>query len=139
MEKFTAGTRLQPVDFDPFSGPAIARTVPSTEPQREVFVAAQMGPEASCAYNESVSLQLAGPLDRTAMERTIRLLVQRHDGLRSVMSADGMRVIVQEQMDVPFRFTDMSSSLKEERERRLAEIAHADMGAPFDLIQGPLL
>jgi hypothetical protein len=118
MEKFTAGTRLQPVDFDPFTGPVIVRTVPSTEPQREVFVAAQMGPEASCAYNESVSLQLSGPFDRSAMERTIALLVQRHDGLRSVMSADGLRVIVQDQMDVPFTSIDIAAMLKEERERK---------------------
>ena len=36
---------------------------PSTEPQREVWLAARLGPEASLAYNESVSLHLRGELD----------------------------------------------------------------------------
>ncbi len=138
MEKFIPTIRLQPVDFDPFAGPAIARTVPSTEPQREVFVAAQMGPDASCAYNESVSLLLNGPLDRALMERTIAALVRRHDGMRSMMSADGTRVIVMERMEVPFTFSDISAALREERERRLEEIGRVDMTTPFDLVHGPL-
>ena len=138
MEKFTATTRLRPVDFDPFDGPVIQCTVPSTEPQREVFVAAQMGREASCAYNESVSLQLSGRLDRSVMERSILLLVERHDGLRSIMSADGMRVVVLESLAVSVTFTDISSLLKEERERNLAEIGTADMTTAFDLVNGPL-
>ena len=58
MEKFIPETRLVPVDFDPFVGAPIERTVPTTEAQREVFIASTMGEEASCAYNESVSLEL---------------------------------------------------------------------------------
>ena len=138
MEKFFTETQLRPVDFDPFAGPAIARTVPSTEPQREVFIASRMGKEASCAYNESVSLQLDGPLDRAVMERTIAMLVQRHDGLRSVLSDNGLRVIVLENVNVPLVFTDIASLLKEEREKKLAEIASTDMGTAFDLVNGPL-
>jgi hypothetical protein len=40
-EKFIPETKLQPVDFDPFAGPAIVRTAPSTEAQREVRVASE--------------------------------------------------------------------------------------------------
>ncbi len=138
MEKFFTETRFKPVDFDPFKGPAIERTVPSTEPQREVFIASRMGPEASCAYNESVSLVLIGPLDRSVLERGINLLVQRHDGLRSVMSDNGLRVVVFTEGAIAPAFTDISALLKEEREARLAAIADADMRTPFDLVNGPL-
>ncbi len=138
MEKFIPETKFQPVDFDPFAGPAIERTAPSTEAQREVWVASQMGVEASCAYIESVSLELSGALDATLMEQSIRQLVERHEGLRSVISADGMRVIVQETMEVPFTFTDLSGKSDAERAKELQTIADRDMTLPFDLLTGPL-
>lgn len=137
-EKFITEPTFKPVDFDPFAGPAIARTAPSTEAQREVWVASQMSTEASCAYIESVSLELDGPLDRALMERTIQQLVERHEGLRSTISADGMRVIVQEAMDVPFAYVDLSASDEATRQRELKVLADRDMSAPFDLLHGPL-
>ena len=63
MENFLVETKLQPVEFNPFAGPAIVRTAPSTEAQREVWVESQIGQEASCAYSESVSLELTVALD----------------------------------------------------------------------------
>jgi amino acid adenylation domain-containing protein len=138
MEKFIPETKLQPVDFDPFAGPAIVRTAPSTEAQREVWVASQMSREASCSYNESVSLALTGQLDSALMERAIHALVERHEGMRSVISADGLRVIVQESMEVPFTVKDLSGLGEAERERQLVAIADHDMTTPFDLQHGPL-
>ena len=138
MEKFVPEIKFQAVDFDPFAGPTIARTAPSTEAQREVWIASQMGQEASCAYIESVSLGLTGPLDRGLMERTILQLVARHEGLRSVISADGMRVIVQENMDVPFAYSDLADKQGTELQRELQAIADRDMSMSFDLLHGPL-
>ncbi|MDX9750216.1 MAG: amino acid adenylation domain-containing protein [Flavobacteriales bacterium] len=138
MEKFITEPAFHPVDFDPFGGPAIARTAPSTEAQREVWVASQMSREASCAYIESVSLELTGELGRDLIERTIHLLVERHEGLRSTISANGLRVIVQEKMDVPFTFEDLSGLGSGARDQRLDTIAHADTHTPFDLLNGPL-
>lgn len=137
-EKFITKPGYKPVDFDPFAGPAIACTAPSTEAQREVWVASQMSTEASCAYIESVSLELAGPLDPALMERTIRKLVERHEGLRSVISADGMRVIVQEALDVPLTNLDLSGRDEPTRQRELQALADRDMTTPFDLLHGPL-
>ncbi len=138
METFTPETRLRSVDHDPFAGPAIVCTVPSTEPQREVFIASRMGREASCAYNESVSLLLTGPLDRALMERTLDLVVHRHEGLRSVMSDNALRMIVLERVDIALWYTDISDRLRDDRERELAAIGDQDMTTAFDLINGPL-
>src|SRR5688572_7889068 len=99
MEKFIVETRYVPVDFDPFAGPAIERTVPTTEAQREVFVASEMGVDASCAYNESVSLALEGPLDPSALEQALHALMARHEALRSTVSASGTRLIVNTSTD----------------------------------------
>jgi len=55
------------MEFDPFAGPRLLAAVPSTETQREIWTAAQVSREASCAFNESSSLALTGPLDRDAL------------------------------------------------------------------------
>ena len=78
MEKFITETRFVPVDFDPFAGSAIERIIPTTEAQREVLTASEMGVDASCAYNESVSLELSGDLDRKAIEQAMLQLIARH-------------------------------------------------------------
>ncbi|HEX2617465.1 MAG TPA: condensation domain-containing protein, partial [Flavobacteriales bacterium] len=138
MEQFIPTTKQVPVDFDPFGGSPIVRTVPSTETQREVFVTSLMGTDASCAYNESVSLELTGALDVAALERAIDALVQRHEGLRSVMAANGLRVVVLDSADTPLRFIDLQDKDDAERARELERLAEADTTTAFDLVNGPL-
>ena len=82
--------RCKPAGFFPAartaarpSKAARVRAVPSTEPQREVWLADRLGPEASLAYNESVSLHLRGELDVGALRHAVRELPRRHDALRS--------------------------------------------------------
>ncbi|MBL0044992.1 MAG: amino acid adenylation domain-containing protein [Flavobacteriales bacterium] len=138
MEKFITETRLVPVDFDPFNGAPIDRTIPSTEAQREVFIASLMGDEASCAYNESVSLELDGALDRIALEGAIANLIRRHEALRGTMSSDGTRVIVQDRNDIRIGSVDLEKLTSDMQHAELDKIAHRDMSMPFDLIKGPV-
>ena len=138
MEKFTTDIRYVQVDHDPFVGQEIERTIPTTEAQREVFVASEMGRDASCAYNESVSLQLTGVLDRAALEQALRIHPQRHEALRSTISASGTRMIVAGQADQELQFSDVSLGNDAERKNALDTIARTDMSAPFDLLNGPL-
>ena len=138
MEKFITETRLVPVEYDPYIGAQIDRAIPSTEAQREVFIASLMGDEASCAYNESVSLELEGPLDRSALEKAIEGLVQRHEALRGCMSSDGTRVIVQERSVVPVEYVDLGKLAADAQHIEMEKIAHRDMSTPFDMINGPV-
>lgn len=138
MEKFIPEIRYVAVDFDPFVGGSIERTVPSTEAQREVFIASQMGGDASCSYNESVSLALKGPLDVAALEAAMAQLVDRHEALRGCLSSDGTRVIVYERTDIPLQRIDLSPLPATKRQRELDLIADKDMSTPFDLSNGPV-
>ena len=138
MEKFIIETRTVPVDFDPFAGPEIESTVPSTEAQREVFVASEMGSSANSAYNESVTLVLEGKLDRNALDRAMRDLIARHESLRSVMNASGTHMVVFRSIAFDLQFQDLSALSREDRDRKLAEIGARDMDTAFDLINGPL-
>ena len=85
---------LEPVEFDPFAGDALERVIPTSEAQREVWLADQLGLQASLAFNESVKLRLEGPLDITALQGALNALVMRHEALRSTFGPDGTDMLV---------------------------------------------
>jgi amino acid adenylation domain-containing protein len=139
MEKFIKTPALVPVDFDPFSGSPMELTAPTTEPQREVWAASQMSAEASCSYNESVSLDLQGPLDLDVLNTSVRALIQRHESLRSVFESTGTRMLVLKDMDLVPELHDLSSLSETDRSLRMEAIGTQGMETPFDLAHGPLL
>ena len=94
-------TTATAVDYDPFADAALARVVPTTEPQREIWLAAKLEPEASLAYNESVSLRLSGELDVTALQTALQQLIDRHEALRASLSADGEELHIAAELELP--------------------------------------
>ena len=63
-----------------------------TEPQLEILLAAQMGPEASCAFNESMTLEFDGPVNASALAGALDDFVARHDAMRATVK-DGEAVL----------------------------------------------
>lgn len=124
--------------YDPFSGSEIFRVVPTTEPQREVWLAAKMGPEGSLAYNESVSLRLRGPLDLRALTGAVDDLVARHESLRAMLSPDGMQMLVAAPEPVGIARLDLSDRPERERLEALEEACRRHVLEPFDLENGPV-
>ncbi|AKU98435.1 Malonyl CoA-acyl carrier protein transacylase [Labilithrix luteola] len=120
--------------------PGVSRTVPSTEPQREIWLAARLGPEASLAYNESISLNLRGELDVGALRQAVRALPARHDALRSTFAGDGLTVSIAIEpppLDVPLH--DLAGVSDTERDATFAAICERHVSEPFDLEHGPLV
>ena len=100
---------LQPVDYDPFAGGELAIVVPTTEAQREIWLADQLGPDASLSFNLSVSLRLLGELDVDALRRALQALVDRHDALRACIVPGGQQLAVLRQRELQVPFTDLSA------------------------------
>lgn len=127
-------------DFDPFSGPAIERVAPATEPQLEIWLACLLGGEnASRSYNLANSLRLEGLFDKAAMEQAIQALVRRHDALRSVFSANGEHLFILKEVDVPIAYQDLSSI---DSDRQMPVITHyiTQNGLQIvNLAEGPML
>ena len=132
------GRNVSAVDYDPFAGGALARVVPTTEPQRELWLAAQLGEDASLAYNESVSLQLRGPLDVARLQRALQLVVDRHDALRASFGPDGETFCVLEPAPLPLEVVDLSQLPQAGREAALAQRRRAGVETAFALAQGRL-
>ena len=76
-------------EFDPFASGEVARVFPTSEAQREVWLADQLSAQASLAFNESVTLRLSGALDAHALTGALQRLVARHDALRCTFGPDG--------------------------------------------------
>ncbi len=125
--------------FDPFAGPAIVGTAPSTEPQREIWTAALLGDEASLAYNESISLRMCGSLDIEALRNSFQDLTTRHEALRATFSRDGTSLLVLESIAHDIPLVDLSAMPVTERDEALREHLARIVETPFDLERGPLV
>ncbi|NID14532.1 non-ribosomal peptide synthetase [Luteibacter yeojuensis] len=127
------------VDYDPFAGAPLARLVPTTAAQREVWLASRLEPEASLAYNEAVSLNLKGLLDVPALEWALQGIVDRHEALRATFSGDGEGLFVAEHTTLPIAFHDLSLLAPFESDARIQAALSRIVTTPFDLENGPLV
>jgi amino acid adenylation domain-containing protein len=110
-------------------------TVPLTEPQMEIFLAAQMGDAASMAFNESLTVRFEGPFDRQAMVNAVKAVVQRHDALRGRVGKEGDTFEILSDLPIDIPLLDFSGS---DADARLAALMAEDARSPFDL-SGPLV
>ncbi|HZW18378.1 MAG TPA: amino acid adenylation domain-containing protein [Luteimonas sp.] len=129
---------LDSVDYDPFGAGALARVAPTTEPQREVWLADKLGAEASLAYNESVLLRMRGALDVDVLASALQSLVDRHDALRSTFGPDGETLCVDERRELPLERIDLSGLDPDARGREAAARKRKAVETAFDLERGPL-
>ena len=139
----TAGEHAAPediaADFDPFAGAALARVVPTTEPQREIWLAAKLEPDASLAYNEAVAIRLKGTLDVDKLRIALQRLIERHEALRSTITPDGADLCVAEAVSIDCPLLDLSGLDEAARADAMAEAERRAVETPFDLEQGPLI
>ncbi|MBP3985877.1 amino acid adenylation domain-containing protein [Pseudoxanthomonas helianthi] len=127
------------VEYDPFAGGELARVVPTTEPQREVWLADRLGEDASLAYNESVSLRLRGSLDEAALAAALQALVERRDAFRANFGPDGETLCVRKWANLAFSRFDFSSLDPAARAAALAERQRRAVDTPFALDRDTLL
>ena len=126
------------VDHDPFGGGEIARTAPTTEPQREVLAAAVMGPEGNLAYNEAVQLSIEGTLDIELVERALGELIARHDALRTTFAPDLDELRVTATRDFRLERRDLTGLEPAQQAVALDSALLEAVTQPLSLIDGPL-
>jgi amino acid adenylation domain-containing protein len=115
---------------------------PTTDAQREIFHAVQMGHAANCSFNESNVIRFDGTLNINALKEALHDIIVRHPALRSTFSADGdyqyfhpsARSIDLTEHDFSNDAPDSSAVLLS-----LSQIKTAESSLPFDLTKGPLI
>ncbi|MCX7361804.1 MAG: amino acid adenylation domain-containing protein [Alphaproteobacteria bacterium] len=114
-----------------------ADSAPLTEPQLEILTAAQMSDEASCAFNESVSIAFEGEIDTDVLSGALNAVVARHQALRGRVGRDDERMHFAPSLLLPLEVRDLSR--EGDPKAALATLVAADARTPFDLWAGPLV
>ena len=125
-------------EFDPFAGPTIVRTSPTTQAQREIWTATRISAESSLCYNESVTIDLSGPIDLGALDASFADVVERHEALRGTISDDGLTFLVGEPPAAPAKIHDLTELPEPEREAFVEALVESEVETPFELGEGPL-
>ncbi|HEX3531246.1 MAG TPA: amino acid adenylation domain-containing protein [Thermoanaerobaculia bacterium] len=96
---------------------------------------------ASAAYHIPAALHLAGRLDAAALERTLELVTERHEALRTTFTLSGEEPVqrIAAAPDLRLPVVDLSALPAELRREAADRIAVAEGRRAFDLERGPLL
>jgi len=128
-----AEVSMEAVDYDPFAGGELQCVVASTEPQREIWLADQLGRDASLSFNLSVSLRLFGKLDRRALAAALQSLVDRHESLRAVLDPQGERLCIRKPLPFVLAETDVSRLEGDARRQAIDARVRQSVEVPFDV------
>jgi amino acid adenylation domain-containing protein len=122
----------------PATAAGAPRTVPLTPAQRQVWVHAQLGDDASRAYNEQVVLGLRGRLDVDALRAALEDLVARHESLRTVFDPSGEAQHVLPALPGPLPLVVDDPAGAGPGSGALARAMEEAVRGVFDLAAGPL-
>ena len=112
--------------------------VEATESQKEIWASAQFGQEASCAFNESITLTFEGHMNEEAFAAAVHDLTCRHHILQTRVSEEGEHIIFDPTFIFPYEKVDISHLEGEKRQEVFRQFCRKAVETPFDLINGPL-
>ena len=115
------------------------RSYPLTDGQREIWVGSQMGELASCAFNESDSVLIEGPLDAELFRESVLRTLDRHEAFHMRFDEDGEHQWVDATATFELPLIDMSTLSSAARAERLQALTDQQALTPFDLTRGPLV
>jgi amino acid adenylation domain-containing protein len=113
--------------------------IPLTESQLEVWLSDQLGPEASCSYNESFTLHMRGGMNESTFKQALQQIVSRHDALHATFSSEGNLERLGPQWKLEIPTIDLRVLGLADREARVQQIIRQDAHSVFSLCSGPLV
>ncbi len=125
------------VDYDPFVKPPAIEVIP-TSAQSHLWLLSRAGGGADRAYKESLTVELFGDVNDSALIRAIQSLTGIHDALRGHFRKDGQRFIIEPRIDVPVAHFDLSNRTHSKWLSEVRRLVELDCASPFNLESGPL-
>ncbi|HET7228870.1 MAG TPA: amino acid adenylation domain-containing protein, partial [Longimicrobium sp.] len=114
------------------------KSFPLTPAQRQVWVHAQLGDDASRAYNEQLVIGVRGRLDEAALRAAVADLAAHHEALRTVFDPSGETQHVLAALPEPLPVFVEAPAAADAGPERLARAMDEAVRGVFDLAAGPL-
>ncbi len=93
-------------------------------------------------YNQPVAFRLSGRVDRERVRRALRVILERHEILRTALVQEGASLLQQvaaaQDVPLPWLEVDLPAGTASERNSTLEECLMAAARRPFDLTKAPL-
>ncbi len=130
-------------DKNPFDTPLVpansGHAAPLSFAQQRLWFLDQLEPN-SPFYNVPMAARLHGPLDFTAMERSLNEIVARHESLRTTFQLQDEEPVqvVAPTMRLPLTTVDLGHLTPDEREAEARRLVSEEARRPFNLATGPL-
>lgn len=128
---YRKGSPLQPI-------------APSENPQlsfgqERLWFLNQLGVD-NTVYNLPFAFWMDGVLDVTALEKSLREILRRHDILRTIFPSVGAQPVpvIAPTCNLRLSVTDLQQLAPAEQEAQYQVITQTEISRPFDLAQGPL-
>lgn len=128
----TPPARLEPIPRRPDTG----SHPPVSFAQERLWFVQQIDPD-TVAYNIPAAIQLSGPLDVTALERSLQEVVRRHEILRTSFKLINSAVVqvIAPSFSFALETVDLSDGIG--REERVQALVREQAAQPFQLDEGP--
>ena len=113
--------------------------LPLSFAQQRLWFLYQLDPE-STVYNIGAALEVTGPLDLPALEKTLRMIIHRHENLRtSFLQVDGMpRTRIEEDVQWSLRVIDARHLATDDARPELLRNAASLIREHLDIAHAPL-
>ncbi len=113
--------------------------MPASPAQERFWLLAKLSP-TNPAFNMASSMRLSGPLASDILEKSLQLLVDRHETLRTTFDElnGELTQIVAPTLKCSLEISTLQDLPEAERETQLQGLIRQEAVAPFDLMYGPL-
>jgi len=129
-----------PPDLPPHgvgNAPVDPDSYPLSEEQRQSWFVSQRGRDFNRSLNETVILDLRGPVDRAALTAALSQTIARHEALHSVFPPSGERQNVRP-IEPLISTVDLRAVAEPQRSAQLAAFARRGAELELELTTGPL-
>lgn len=111
---------------------------PLTHAQSEIFLATQLGDDASTAFNDTAVLRIHGDINHDLLRASLAECVKRHDALLVSFASDGRAQTVQQQLPADFAYDDLTDLEDPMQSEAITGCIARDIELPFVLTNAPL-
>ncbi len=113
--------------------PAVQKTIPLTDGQKEIWVEQQLGESAAAAYNLGSEFRFKGSFKVEQLEKAFEQLIIRHEALRADFSASETVQQILSHREVSFAVADISELSAEDQQLQLESMRFNEGEIPFDI------